>query len=114
MDKPLSELEDAVCDDKPSLEFVVALVRDREQSIEAEKQNPSSPYGPDAGGWENTSISSFLEAALAWAEASQFGRIPATNPWKRFTCFLHPGKIYEMSGYVYQALMQFSTCFFAE
>jgi hypothetical protein len=95
MDKPLSELADAVCDDKSFIEFVVALIRDREHSVEAEKQNPSSPYGPYAGGWENTSISSFLDAAVGWAEGSQFGSIPATNPWKRFAWFLYAGKFYE-------------------
>jgi len=95
MDKPLSELADAVCDDKSFIEFVVALIRDREHSVEAEKQNPSGPYVPRAGGWENTSISSFLEAGVAWAEDSQFGSIPTTNPWKRFACFLYAGKIYE-------------------
>jgi hypothetical protein len=95
MDKSLAEFANQVCDEKSFLEFVRALAADRERAIEAEKRNPSIPYGPDAGGWENINISSFLESAVAWAEDSQFGRIPASNHWKRFACFLHAGKVYE-------------------
>ena len=39
MDKPLSELADAIRDEKSFLEFVSALIADRERAIEAEKQN---------------------------------------------------------------------------
>lgn len=70
MDKPLHEIADAVCDEKSFLEFVNALIADRERAVKAEKQKPSRP---DAGGWENTSIDRFFEAAVAWAEDSNFG-----------------------------------------
>jgi hypothetical protein len=50
MDKPLHEIAGAVCDEKSFLEFVKALIADRERAVEAEKRKPSSPYGPDAGG----------------------------------------------------------------
>lgn len=98
MDKPLYDRADAVCDEKSFLEFVKDLIADRERAIEAEKQNPSTPYGPDAGGWENVSIEHFLEAAVAWAEDSNFGLnqgLVASNPWHRFAAFLYAGKIYE-------------------
>lgn len=98
MDKPLYEIADAVCDEKSFLEFVNTLIADLERAIEAEKQNPSSPYGVDAGGWENVSIERFLEAAVSWAEDSNFGlnqRLPASNPWRWFAAFLYSGKIYE-------------------
>ena len=52
------------------LSFVRALVDDRRTSVAAERVAPSGPYGPDAGGWENSTIEAFLEAALAWAMAS--------------------------------------------
>lgn len=58
----------------------------------------SSPYGPDAGGWENISIESFLEAALAWAESTNFGAsqgLSDSNLWQKFAVFLYVGKIYE-------------------
>ena len=98
MDKPLYDIADAVCDEKSFLEFVKALIADRERAIEPEKQNPSTPYGPDAGDWENVSIEHFLEAAVAWAEDSNFGLnqgLVASNPWHRFAAFLYAGKIYE-------------------
>jgi|SRR5215471_3092956 len=98
MGKPLHEIADAVCDEKSFLEFVDALVADRIRAIEAEKQKPSSPYEPDAGGWENVSVDRFLEAAARWAEDTNVGLtlgLAASNPWKRFAAFLYAGKIYE-------------------
>src|SRR5262249_119468 len=80
------------------LVFIAALVKDRQDAVVAEKENPSSTYGPVAGGWENTSIESFLEAAAAWAESTHFGLtqgLPPDNPWRRFASFLYCGKIYE-------------------
>jgi hypothetical protein len=50
MNKPLHEIAAAVCDKKSFLEFVNALIVDRERAIEAEKQKPSSSCGLDAGG----------------------------------------------------------------
>ena len=87
----MHEIAGAVCDEKPFLEFVKALIADRERAVEAEKRKPSSPYGPDAGGWENTSIDRFLEAAVPWAEDSNFGLnqgLSASNSWHRFAEFL--------------------------
>ena len=50
-------------------------------------------------GWQNLTIEDFLEAALAWAEASNFGRSQgvddSANPWRRLAIFLYCGKIYE-------------------
>ena len=89
---------EVVCDEKSLIDFVNVLIDDRARAIKAERQNPSSPYGPDAGGWENISIESFLEAAVAWAESSDFGLnqgLTTNNPWKRFAAFLYAGKIYE-------------------
>lgn len=56
------------------------------------RQNPS----PTAE--ENVAIEHFLEAAVAWAEDSNFGLnqgLAASNPWHRFAAFLYAGKIYE-------------------
>jgi hypothetical protein len=58
----------------------------------------SSPYGQAADGWENTSIAAFLESAIVWATACNFGAtqgIESSNPRQKFAQFLHRGKIYE-------------------
>jgi hypothetical protein len=62
----LSQLLGCVSDEKSFLRFVEALIADGKSSARAQKENPASPWGSDAGGWENTSID-FLEAATAWA-----------------------------------------------
>ena len=94
----LSQLLEGVSDEKSFLRFVEALIADRKISARAQKENPAGPWGPDAGGWENTSIESFLEAATAWATDSDFGLkqgLAENNAWKRFAVFLNAGKIYE-------------------
>ena len=94
----LHEQLEEVKDQESLLRFIHALVKDREDAVMAEKKSPSSPYGPDAGGWENTTIEGFLESAAAWAESSKFGErqgLSPTNPWKQFAHFLYCGKIYE-------------------
>jgi hypothetical protein len=78
--------------------FVAALVKDRRASVAAERVAPSSPYGPDAGGWENVTIEDFLESALAWAESTGMEEsqgLPAEPTWRAFATFLYCGKIYE-------------------
>ena len=83
----------AVHDRESFFAFVAALAADRRASVAAEAVKPSSPYAPDAGGWENITIEAFLEAALAWAD---FGRgLPAAPTWRDFACFLYAGKFYE-------------------
>jgi len=87
-----------VNDERSFLAFARALQLDRVAAVAAESRVPSLPYGQDAGGWENVSIESFLESALAWAEASDFGAsqgLASTNLWKKFAVFLYCGKIYE-------------------
>lgn len=80
------------------LAFVRALARDRRTSVAAERAAPSSPSGPDAGGWGNGTIEAFLGAALAWAEDTGMGEsqgFPPEPSWQAFAAFLHCGKIYE-------------------
>src|SRR5438874_11545682 len=94
----LDEALDAVKDRDTFLAFVRALSNDRGRSVAQEELNPSSPYEPDAGGWENTTIQDFLESAASWAEDSDFD-IPEGSPvetaWQAFAGFLYAGKIYE-------------------
>ena len=78
--------------------FVRALIQDRQSAVAAELKNPSSPYGPDAGGWENVTIDQYLCAALAWAERTSMGAtqgIAELNTWRAFASFLYVGKIHE-------------------
>jgi hypothetical protein len=84
------------------LAFARALVADREAAVEAEKQTPTDPrilgLVPDAGGWYNFTIESYLEAAVRWAEDSDMGgaqELPAGPLWRAFAAFLLCGKIYE-------------------
>ena len=99
----LNELYEQVVDEATFLRFAKALVEDRRNAIQLEKANPSSPYGPDAGGWENVSIDDYLESAIAWAEDSNFGRKMAfeeyelkdVSPWRRIAAFFMAGRVYE-------------------
>lgn len=94
----LHEQLESVTDEKTFLAFAHALLLDRVAAVKAESSVESPPFERDPGGWENTSIHSFLEAAIAWAESSQFGTtqgLSLENPWKKFAVFLYCGKIYE-------------------
>ena len=94
----LYDLADAVHDEESFLEFLNALCGDREDEVRKEAENPSSPYGPGANGWENGSIQAFLGAACAWADTSKNGMplyTPPKNPWRRFADIIHSGKFYE-------------------
>ena len=94
----LLEKLDTVSDADSFLVFARALYLDRKKSIQAETEIKTSIYGADVGGWENTSIDAFLEAAIAWAEDSHFGSnqgLTPENPWKQFAVFLYCGRIYE-------------------
>ena len=78
--------------------FVRALIADRNASVAQERQVSSSPYSAHAGGWDNTTIETFLRAALSWAESTGMGvsqGLPEEPSWKAFAVFLYCGKIYE-------------------
>jgi hypothetical protein len=87
-----------VVDDEASfLAFVRALEADRRLAAAIEHQYPQA--GNAARGWQNATIEQFLECAIAWAEASEFGRRGSlgnrASPWRRMAEFLHAGKVYE-------------------
>lgn len=98
MNKNLYQLADNVETEQDFLNFVEALMQDREEEKRKEKIKPSSQWDSGANGWENGNIVSFLDAALAWGQASinglEFYEKP-TNPWKRAAHILHAGKFYE-------------------
>lgn len=98
MEDVLSEALNAVHDEESFLQFLLALRDHREASIEQEEIAPSSPYGPNALGWENTTIERFFDAAVRWARDSTnhnpFYKRP-DNPWRRCADILHAAISYE-------------------
>ena len=93
----LNEKLELVTNRESFLEFVRALIEDRKDEKAKERVKPSNPYGQGANGWENTTVEDYLEAALAWAEATR-GRTQGLSEevtWKGFALFLYCGKIYE-------------------
>ena len=101
--EPADPLDPATVHDRETfLAFVRALVADREAAVEAEERNPTDPrvlgLVPDAGGWYNFRIESYLSASLAWAEDTDMGitqGLPSEPTWRAFAVFLLCGKIYE-------------------
>jgi hypothetical protein len=87
-----------VVDESSFLAFAKSLLQDRTRAEAMEAKHPSAFYGQSHLGWENTTISGFLEGAVGWAEDSDFGAtqgIDSSDPWKKFAVFLYCGKIYE-------------------
>lgn len=94
----LHEQLELVDNQESFLDFARMLILDRVSAVKAEARNPARHYGADAEGWENTSIETFLESAVSWAEDSNFGAtqgLADASPWKQFAVFLYCGKIYE-------------------
>lgn len=94
----LDQALDRVKDRQSFLFFVASLAADRADEVAKERLSPSSPYGPGQNGWENGTIEQFLDAAIRWAESTDFGLsqgLKPDNPWKQFAVFLYCGKIYE-------------------
>lgn len=90
----LEELLEQVDSKASFLAFVSALGADWESSQVAEREKPSSPHGPDAGGWENPGLGGFLEAMQAWT-TDMGDRVPSTPSWKTFATMLLAAKYYE-------------------
>ena len=96
-DKLIKALEE-VEDEESFISFVSALAEDKSEETKEEQSNPSSPFGSGANGWENSRIEDFLDAAAAWATASQNGLEYYQKPlniWRRCADILYAGKIYE-------------------
>lgn len=71
IDMGLLTLRDQVVDEESFIAFISALACDRIDEVEKEQKAPSRPFGPGANGRENSSIEGFLEALVAWAQASR-------------------------------------------
>jgi hypothetical protein len=89
----LDELLEKVNSKGTFFQFVKALKEDKIEEDEKEKTSPSSPYGRGANGWENGTISTFLDAIEAYGEDSDL--IKEEPNWKNFALLLYAGKFYE-------------------
>lgn len=90
----LHEQLEGVVDTASFLDFARALQADRGKT----EDDSVDTFGRGRAGWENHTIEDFLDAAIAWADASEFGAtegLAGSSPWKRFATFLYCGKIYE-------------------
>ena len=89
----MDELARSVDSRDSFLAFVEALAADRKRDGKSEVRRPSSPFGATKGGWENTSVEAFLEAAVACARD---GHLLSPQPtWREMAIFLLGGKAYE-------------------
>ena len=86
------ELLGQVKDRESFLAFAKALMEERELADKMEGEEPEKYRFCGALGWENDSISSFLDAALASVEDGSYFEEAS---WRSFAEFLYCGKIYE-------------------
>ena len=82
----LYEQAAAVHDRRTLLEFVKALIADREE-VAKEAVSPSLHYGRGANGWENGSIEAFLEAESTNFGVTQGCRLPTRGVNSRLFSF---------------------------
>jgi hypothetical protein len=90
----LHESLNLVNDRESFFAFIETLIDDRIDAAGQELEKSGNPYAGPANDWQNTTIESFLEAALAWARAMP-GQLDEAPSWQSFADFLHAGKIYE-------------------
>ena len=98
MVRDLMSLADAVSSEQSFIRLLQEMAVDRADEQEKELAALSSPYRPGANGWENSSIEAFLEAAAAWARATQdTSSLEATAPniWRRAAQIIVAGAFYE-------------------
>lgn len=86
---------DEVNDRKSFIRFVSALIEDRKSAEAKEKEAPEAYRLGGANNWQNTTISSYLECALAGAEEQDDWGDSNTSSWRDLALFLYLGKIYE-------------------
>ena len=91
------EALDKVTDKKSFVAFVWALVAERELAEQLEREQPEYYKYGAALGWQNSSISGYLSAALAEIEdtGQPHGETSDDASWRAFAEFLYMGKIYE-------------------
>ncbi|MGJ4930580.1 DUF7660 family protein [Bradyrhizobium sp. HKCCYLS2038] len=94
----LMSAADAVIDEQGFIRLLRLMALDRQDEQQKELATPSSPYGTGANGWENSYLTDFLEAAAAWAEATQHASHVESAPsdiWRRAAQIVVAGAFYE-------------------
>jgi hypothetical protein len=86
---------DLVVDRESFVRFAEALVADREQAEGLERESPEKYRYGGANGWQNGSISAFLDCAVAGAQAQSNWGSSSGPSWQDLAVFLYLGKIYE-------------------
>ena len=91
------ELLENVRDRESFVAFVQSLIEEREQAEKLENERPEYWKCGGALAWQNSSISSYLGAALSCVEDSESlaEHISEEPSWRAFAEFLYCGKIYE-------------------
>jgi len=91
----LLQLLENVNSKRTFLEFLRALADDAAEDDELEKESPPS-WGPGPKGWENGSISTYLDAIARCVSApANRSKFPEKADWKTFAKILLVGKSYE-------------------
>lgn len=91
-------LLDQVKDKESFLTFLQALIENREVAEKMERENPKYWQLGGANGWQNSSISAFLEAASCYFDNPNYEHRDVPSPpisWHDLAVFLYFGKIYE-------------------
>jgi len=87
---------DSVNDRESFIQFVEWLIEDRQEADDLERCDSQRYKLGGANGWQNSSISSFLEGAIAGADGQRDWANGDGGPsWKDLAVFLYLGKIYE-------------------
>jgi hypothetical protein len=94
---PLAELRPKVTDRDSFLAFVTALAAEREEAERMERDEPKRYQLGGANDWQNSTISSFLGAALVYFQPTSLRKPDDTPSWKMMADFLYYGKIYEVN-----------------
>ena len=89
------ELLAKVVDRESFVEFVTALAEEREEAERMEREEPKRFQMGGAHNWQNSSISSFLSASLAYFDRKPLHQPDAAASWKMLADILYYGKIYE-------------------
>jgi hypothetical protein len=71
------------------------LAANRARAEALERENPEQFRYSGAAGWENGSISSYLEAALAGSVAQSAWCSTGQPSWRDLALFLYLGNVYE-------------------
>ena len=90
------ELLDKVESRETFLAIVNALIEDRREADEVEASDPQRYRWSGAKGWQNGTIATFLDGALAYAQSPNWPERQSDAPtWRDLAKFLFLGKIYE-------------------